>query len=240
MNDLINEFLFDSSKVYIIGGGSGDKKHLTVEAHSILSQADIVLHDMYMDNLKVSYPKIEWIHSGKQSGFHSKKQSEINEMIIDYFKKGKKTVRLKAGDINFYARTSEEINFLKSNGIDFHLIPGISSPQLLGIALKESLTHREKSRSLSYWSGYWDKEIDSNEIPSTGGHIIFMGHSKIHEWVQKLLNKGKDPNTVLIAASHLGREKQKILKTTLAKANEELAIANLENPVLIAIGLNHI
>ena len=40
-------------------------------------------------------------------------QSEINEWLLKYSKKKKKVLRLKGGDVSFFSRVSQEINFLK-------------------------------------------------------------------------------------------------------------------------------
>ncbi len=231
---------FEDNTVYLVGGGSGDLKYLTLEADSILAQADVILYDMYMDSLKEKYLQAEWIHVGKSKGFHVKKQSEINQMLVEMAKSKKRVVRLKAGDPAFFARSSEEITFLKSNGINVQVIPGISSPQLLSKLLCESLTHRQKTRTISFWSGYWDKEISEVEIPSSEAHIIFMGLAEVHNIIDKFLKLGKPLNTSFIAASNLGRANQKILYTSLQNAKVDLQKANLENPTLIAIGLDHI
>ncbi|MCB1141533.1 MAG: hypothetical protein H7A24_10040 [Leptospiraceae bacterium] len=231
---------FKENTVYLIGGGSGDPSYLTLEAHSILSQAEVVLHDMYLEALEVFYPNSEWIHVGKKKGIHSKKQSEINDLLVNYAKSGKKTVRLKAGDLSFFARSSEELNALRENNISSELIPGISSPQLLAKKLNESLTHRESARSISYWSGYWDKEISPVDIPNTEAHIIFMGHSRIFDIIDKFLQAGKPPETSFIIGSNLGRETNEVIVTNLREAKSVLTKNNFINPLLIAIGLNHI
>jgi uroporphyrinogen III methyltransferase/synthase len=231
---------FEENTVYLIGGGSGNLKDLTLEADSLLSQAEVILHDMYMDSLQERYSQAKWIHVGKSKGFHVKKQSEINQMLVEMAKSTKRVVRLKAGDPAFFARSSEEISCLKSNGINVQIIPGISSAQLLSKFLCESLTHRQKTRTIAFWSGYWDKEISEVEIPSSDAHIIFMGLAQVHNIIDKFLNLGKPLNTSFIAASNLGRSNQKILYSTLQNAKQDLQKANLENPTLLAIGFEHI
>ncbi|HMV45103.1 MAG TPA: SAM-dependent methyltransferase, partial [Leptospiraceae bacterium] len=220
--------------------GSGDIRHLTIEAHSILSQADLILYDMYLEALNPYYPQAVWESVGKKKGFHVKKQSEINELLLAEVKTGKKVVRLKAGDVSFFARSSEEIQILKENGFACKLIMGISSPQLLSQALGESLTHRELTRSISYSSGYWDKTIQKVNLPDTDAHVIFMGLGELEKTVSNLLQSGKSEETSFIAASNLGRQNQKIVKATLGSAVQAVKDANLQSPTLIAIGLNHI
>jgi len=231
---------FNKGTVYLIGGGSGSRKYLTLEADSILSQADVVLHDMFMDSLKEYYPQAEWIHTGKQKGVHTKKQTEINELLVRYAKEGRKTVRLKAGDVSIFARTSEEIEILRANHFAVKLVMGISSPQLLSGELTTSLTHRDRTRSVSYWSGYWDKNIQSVEIPRSDAHLIFMGLGELENIVNRFLALGKSELTPLIAASNLGRPNQKIVKTNLRDAAQDIKNAELENPTLLAVGLEHI
>lgn len=233
-------FEFEKETIYIIGGGSGDPRYLTLEADSLLSQAETIVHDMYLDALQERYPKAEWIHVGKQKGYHVKKQSEINELLVELSKTKKKIVRLKAGDPLYFARSSEEIEILKKNNIKICIVPGISSPQILGAKLGESLTRRDKTRSISFWSGYWDKHIDPVGIPNTEAHIIFMGLSEINSIIDKMLKLGKSPTTKLVAASNLGRSNEKILITTLENSKLEIPNAGLESPTLFAIGLNHL
>lgn len=231
---------FEDNTVYLVGAGSGDIKYLTLEAHHILSQAEIILYDSNLDGLKEYYPQAIWKAVGKRKGFHEKKQSEINELLLKCSLVDMKVVRLKGGDVSFFARSSEEISILKKHGIHVKLVMGISSPQLLAEALGESLTHRDLTRSISFYSGYWDKTIPRVSLPNTDAHIIFMGLGEIEAIVTLLLDSGKSPETSFIAASNLGRPNQRIIKTTLSKAIEEVRNSNLESPTLLAIGLNHI
>lgn len=233
-------FPFEDNTVYLVGAGSGDIKHLTLEAHSILSQADIILYDTKLDTLKQYYPQAIWEAVGKKRGFHEKKQSEINELLLKYASINKKVVRLKGGDVSFFARSSEEINILQKHRILVKFVMGISSPQLLAEALGESLTHRDLTRSISFYSGYWDKTIPRVSLPNTDAHIIFMGLGEIESIVNLLLVSGKSAETSFIAASNLGRANQQIVRTNLGSAVEEVKKANLQSPTLIAIGLNHV
>lgn len=231
---------FEANTVYLVGAGSGDPKYLTLEAYSILSQAEIILYDTNLKSLCDIYPQAISETVGKRKGFHEKKQNEINELLVDYAKQGKRVVRLKGGDVSFFARASEEIQVLQEFGFKVKLIMGISSPQLLAEALGDSLTHRDLTRSISFYSGYWDRTIPRVELPNTDAHIIFMGLGDVEEIVALLLNSGKSKDTSFIAASNLGRPNQRIIKTSLGDAIEKVRIANLESPTLLAIGLNHV
>lgn len=230
---------FQENTVYLIGGGPGDIGHLTMDAVSILSQSEVILHDMFLDSLQSCFPKAEWVHVGKQKGHHIKKQSEINEMLFHYVSSGKKTVRLKAGDASFFARSSEEIEYLSERKVKTLIIPGISSPQLLCEELNNSLTHRTLTRNLSFWSGYWDKEISENEIPLTDGHIIFMGSGQLQKIAEKLHSKGIPLNENIIIASNLGRNEKKIFYITVEDAIRG-NIPEIPSPALIAAGFRHI
>ncbi len=231
---------FEENTVYLVGGGSGNIKHLTLESYSILSQAEIILHDKFMDEMQSYFPNANWINVGKSKGAHIKKQSEINALLMQYALEKKKVVRLKAGDPCIFARSSEEIATLKQIGVTVKIISGISSPQLLVSELGESMTHRLFTRSISFWSGYWDTNLKPCEIQNTDAHFIFMGMGEILYIVDKMLEHGREPQTSLIAASNLGRNNQKIIFTTLEKAKEDLTSFPLESPTLFAIGLNHL
>ena len=68
-----------------------------------------------------------FIYAGKRAGDHHLPQDEINRTLICYAKQGFDVVRLKGGDPFIFGRGGEEAIALKEEGIEFTIIPGVSS-----------------------------------------------------------------------------------------------------------------
>ncbi|MGH7978859.1 MAG: uroporphyrinogen-III C-methyltransferase, partial [Limisphaerales bacterium] len=128
--------------VYLVGAGPGDAGLLTLRGAELLRQADVVIHDLLVNPalLRLARPQAELISRRKRSELP---QQEINSLMIEKARQGKAVVRLKGGDPYVFGRGAEEAIALASAGIDFEVVPGVSSivaaPNYAGIPL----THRE-------------------------------------------------------------------------------------------------
>ncbi len=145
-------------KVYLIGAGPGDIGLLTVKGMRCLQKAETVVYDFHLNAQILNYidHDAEFIYAGKRGGHHEMTQDQINEALISEAKAGKLVCRLKGGDPFVFGRGGEEAEALVAEGIDFEVIPGISSsiaaPAYAGIPL----THRKYSSSFSVITGNED------------------------------------------------------------------------------------
>ena len=116
-------------KVYIVGAGPGDPELITVKALKRIKYANVVVYDRLINEDLLSYCKkdCEKIFVGKESGYHPIKQECIIEILINKSKLGLNVVRLKGGNPFVFGRGSEEAVALKNAGIEFEIIPGITS-----------------------------------------------------------------------------------------------------------------
>src|SRR4030066_1104275 len=116
-------------KVYLGGAGPGDPKLLTLRAAELLSKADIVIDDRLVGKsiLKIAPKTTRKIYVGKRSGKHEVPQDKINQLLISYASEGKIIVRLKGGDPFLFGRGGEEAEALAEQGIDFEVVPGVTS-----------------------------------------------------------------------------------------------------------------
>ncbi len=118
-----------TGKVFIVGAGPGDPGLITLNALEKLKQADVVVYDRLINNELLSFcsEDCERVFVGKESGYHVIKQDKITEILIKKSKAGLNVVRLKGGDPFVFGRGSEEALDLKKAGIEFEIIPGITS-----------------------------------------------------------------------------------------------------------------
>src|ERR1700722_3797098 len=116
-------------KVYLVGAGPGDPELLTVKAHKLLLQADVVLHDDLVSApiLSLAGPQAEIVNVGKRCGAKKITQDEINARMIQAARSGHDVVRLKSGDPGIFGRLAEEMDALDAAGISYEIVPGITA-----------------------------------------------------------------------------------------------------------------
>src|SRR5260221_2554919 len=120
---------FPPGEVWLAGAGPGDPRLLTVLALHAVSMADDIVHDALVDArvLKLARADAELIAAGKRGGRPSPKQRDINEVLIERARSGRRALRLKGGDPFVFGRGWDEASALTNAGIRFRIIPGITS-----------------------------------------------------------------------------------------------------------------
>ena len=202
-------------KVFLVGAGPGDPDLLTLKAARILRAADIVLHDdLVSAEILALIPRTATVISvGKRCGTARVTQEEVNAMMVAYAVSGRDVVRLKSGDPMLFGRAGEEIDALRSTGIDFEVIPGISAAFAAAAALEVSLTDRRKASSVTFRSGH--RAIGGGKEEAT--EVIYMPGPDYTAIVNELLGRGLSPETPCAIVSAASQEQQSILRTTLSQ-----------------------
>lgn len=229
------------SKVYLVGCGTGDVELLTLKAYRIIQNVDVVFIDHLISQEIIDSipPSTEQVFVGKEKGFHSMKQEEINALLIEYANQGLTIARLKSGDPYIFGRGAEEAISLAQEGIRVEVIPGISSalaaPLLSGIAP----TARGYATNLSIVSAHLAGNLVNLEwIPllKYENHtvVILMGVSRAKEIKEAAKKSGVDLNKDVAIISNASREKQSVVVGKL-HALEELC-QNAQRPALIVMG----
>ncbi len=227
-------------RVYIVGAGPGKADLLTLKALKVIKEADVILYDELIGEIKeiIRDCKAELIDVGKRWGRHKKKQDEINDLIVKLAKEGKKVVRLKGGDPFIFGRGGEEIEFLAENGIEFEIIPGISSaiaaPAYVGIPI----THRKYDPAVIFITGKQEKErLNWEALAKLNATIvILMGVSNLRENVEKLLAYGKNPETPVAIVERGTLPEQRVIVGKLSNIVEIAEEENVKAPSVIVIG----
>ena len=229
------------SKVYLVGCGTGDVELLTVKAYNIIQNVDVVFidHLIAQEIIDIIPKETIRVFVGKQKGFHSVKQEEINKLLLEYAAQGFSIARLKSGDPYIFGRGSEEAIAMVENGIHVEVIPGISSaiagPLLSGIAP----TARGYATNLSIVSAHLaGNRVNLEWIPllKFANHtvVVLMGVSRAKEIKKCAQNIGVDMDKDVAIISNASRKDQSVRIGKLEEL-EELC-RDAQRPALIVFG----
>src|SRR5436190_6886826 len=204
--------------VYLVGAGPGDPGLLTRRAADLIARADLVAIDALVSPDIAALITCERVYVGKRSSAHTLPQDQINQLLIDEARKGKRVVRLKGGDPFVFGRGGEEAEELVAAGVAFEIVPGISSsiagPAYAGIPV----THRAHATSVTLVTGHESAEstgIQSGALAQLEGTIVFMmGLANLPLIARKLQEHGVPGARRVAVVSHATRPEQRTVAGT--------------------------
>ncbi len=231
-------------KVYIVGAGPGDIGLLTIKGMKCLRKSEVVVYDFHLNAQILNYidHNAEFIYAGKRGGHHAMTQDEINQVLIEKAKQGKIVCRLKGGDPFIFGRGGEEAEVLANEGIDFEIIPGVSSSVAVPAYAGIPLTHRKYSSSFSVITGNEDMTKPDSSInwsilanyPDT--LVFLMGVKNIATIASKLIEHGKSPDTPTAVIRWGTRAEQNTIVGNLKDISELVKENKILPPAVMVIG----
>lgn len=240
----MNDFSSAKGIVYLVGAGPGDPGLLTVRGRQCLELAHVVVYDNLANPELLNWvpADCERIFAGKMADQHTKSQDEINAILLDRARQGKTVVRLKGGDPFVFGRGGEEARYLAEHGIEWQVVPGITSaiaaPAYAGIPV----THRGLAGDLHIVTGHESDDPDGATVnwPALAqceGTIVFlMGVKNLEYIVGELMDNGRPPDTP-IALVHWGTmPEQETLISTLDRVVDDSRAAHVKPPVVGIVG----
>ena len=228
-------------KVYLTGAGPGDIELLTLKAARVIGEADVIIYDRLANPkiLEMAKDGCKFIYVGKEDGKHILPQDQINETIYQMALEHDVVVRLKGGDPFVFGRGGEEGAYLRERGIEFEVIPGITSaisvPAYAGIPV----THRGISVGFRVITGHEAPDKPKSQIPwenfKTDDTIVFlMGLHNLKEIAAKLIEVGKPKDFPVAVISKGTTPDQQVVVGTLEDIYEKAK--DLPTPALIVVG----
>src|SRR5919107_2391329 len=184
----------------------------------------------------------EKTYVGRMVGDPTSHQDRTNDLMVKYAKKGKDVLRLKGGDPFIFGRGAEEAEYLIKHGVEFEIVPGITSsiasPAYAGIPL----THRQYSSSVAIVTGHedakkeklvvrWDKLVDAVDTI-----VILMGIAELDQISHSLIKAGMKENIKVAIVASGTTDKQRIVKGTLGTIAKLTEKADIRPPAVIVIG----
>lgn len=231
-------------KVYLVGAGPGDVGLLTLKGKEAIEKADCVIFDYLAapNLLDLTKKGAEHIYVGKRDGHHTVPQSEINHLLIQKATEGKVVVRLKGGDPFIFGRGGEELEMLFDGGIDFEVIPGVTSAIAVPAYAGIPLTHRDHNSTVAFITGHEDpaketSNIDWKAISKGIGTLVFLMPIKNLSSIScQLISHGRDPATPCAVIRKGTTPHQEVVSARLDEIAELIAQKGIRPPAVFVVG----
>jgi uroporphyrin-III C-methyltransferase len=235
----------NSAKVTLVGAGPGDPELLTLKAVKAIRAATVLLVDDLVNPeiVAMASPGVRVIHVGKRGGCRSTPQAFIERLMVIAAREGENVVRLKGGDPFIFGRGGEEVEHLRSAGVEVQVVNGITSGLAAVTSLGVPLTHREHAHGVVFVTGHahhGSHGTDWRALAATARDarltlVIYMGVSGAARIQEELLTAlpASTPVAVVQRAS-LPDQRQAV--TTLGELGATIAREQLASPSVIVVG----
>jgi uroporphyrinogen III methyltransferase / synthase len=237
--------------VYLVGAGPGDPGLLTLRAVELIRSADVVLHDRLIpqEALECARAGAELVYVGKQGGGPQMPQEEIDSLLVEHGRAGRRVVRLKGGDPLVFGRGGEEALVLREAGVEFEIVPGVTAgvaaPAYAGIPV----THRELASAVAFVTGHErvaggdeagdqpESALDWAALARFPGTLVFyMGVRALGRIAERLRAEGRPAGEPVAVIERGTLPGQRTLLATLADVAERAAAEGISAPAVTLVG----
>jgi len=233
-----------AGRVYLVGAGPGDPGLLTLKGKRCLEQADVIISD-YLANprlLDFARPDAERISVGKHGGGARVEQDVINALIVERARQGKVVVRLKGGDPFLFGRGAEEADAAQAAGLEFEVVPGVTSATAVPAYAGIPLTHREVASTVIVTTGYEypnkaEPVVRWGELARSGSTLVVLMTQRQLRFNMTQLVAGGLPAQTPVALIEWGtRADQRTVTGTAEHIADVAEAAGIKPPTLAVIG----
>jgi precorrin-4/cobalt-precorrin-4 C11-methyltransferase len=228
----------EKGKVFFVGAGPGDPELITLRGKRLLEDADVIVYVGSLLNpeiLKFSKQGAKLYDSAAMS------LEEVIKIMVDAAEKGEKVVRLHDGDPSLYGAIKEQMDLLAKEGIEYELVPGVSSLQAAAATLKLELTLPGVSQTVIITRpGGRTSVMEAEDLIELARHkvtmAIFLGIHAIDNVVEKLRLGGYPENTPVAVVYKASWREEKIVEGVLNDISKKVREAGIKSMALILVG----
>jgi uroporphyrinogen III methyltransferase/synthase len=233
-----------NGSVYLVGAGPGDPGLVTKRALDLVAGADVVVYDRLVPQglLDHAQPNSELVYVGKQPNAPSTDQAEINRLLVEQARRGKRVVRLKGGDPFVFGRGGEEAEALAEAGIRFEIVPGvtagIAAPAYAGIPV----THRDAASAVAFVTGHEDPAKDASGLDwralaaFPGTLVFYMGVRNLGLLAERLIEQGRSPDEPAAVVERGSLPAQRTVSAALSAIAELAGAEGIRPPAVTVVG----
>lgn len=231
--------------VALVGGGPGDPDLITVRGRRLVAAADVIVVDRLAPRelLSTVPDDVEIVDCGKSAHRHNLTQDEINAVLVDRARAGKRVVRLKGGDPFIFGRGGEELLACVAAGVPVTVVPGLSSVLAAPVAATIPLTHRGVAADFTVISGHLDPgrgpddELDWATLASGPQTLVLlMGMERLESICSQLVAHGRDAATPAAVVHRATLPGQRTVRAPLGELAGAARTAGVGAPAVVIIG----
>ncbi len=228
--------------VHLVGAGPGAADLLTLRAHRLLGEADVIVHDRLVGDgvLDLARRDARRIFVGKQRARHCMAQGEINALLVGLARAGDKVVRLKGGDPFVFGRGGEEFEACATAGVRCEIVPGVTAALACAAQAGIALTHREAARTVTLATGHTKEgrlDLDFPALARVGGTLaVYMGIVSLPALCAGLRAAGMAADTPTALVERGGTADARVLRCDLGELAVRGAAWSGGAPTMVLIG----
>jgi uroporphyrin-III C-methyltransferase len=229
--------------VSLVGAGPGAADLLTLRALKAIRAAEALLYDALVGEeiLALAPAGCLRLQVGKRAGRASMSQQTINRLMLRLARRGLRVVRLKGGDPSIFGRSGEEAEFLRRQGVEVDVVPGVTAASAAAAQFGFPLTHRGEARRLvlatvrtqdgELTEGGWSALADPEATVA-----LYMGREGAGQAAARMIAEGRSPSTPAVAIENASHPEARIVHARLDALGEAVDAAGFTGPVLLVIG----
>lgn len=224
-------------KVYFIGAGPGDPDLITVKGKKIVEKADIIIYAGSLVNKDIiaCHKKDAKIYNSASMNL-----DEVIEVSLEGVKNNKLVARVHTGDPSIYGAIREQMDILDVHGVEYEVIPGVSSFVASAAAIKKEFTLPDVSQTVICTRLEGRTPVpEAESLDSLASHkasmAIFLSVQMIENVVEKLL-KHYEKETPVAVIQRATWPDQKIVRGTLENIAEKVKEENITKTAQILVG----
>ena len=241
--------------VALVGAGPGDPGLITVRGKQLLEAADVVVYDaLSSPRLLRHAPTAEHIYVGKLAARHSMTQEQINALLVEQGQAGRRVVRLKGADPFVFGRGGEECEALRTVGVPYVVVPGITAAVGAAAYAGIPITHRDFNSGFTLLTGhekeeaYRDDEAKARDKAAGSSDVdwaaiaklpcvaFYMGVKALPRITARLLEHGMSPDTPAATIQWGTTPRQRTVTATVATIVDAVKTAAIGAPAITIIG----
>lgn len=229
--------------VSFVGAGPGEAELVTLKAVRRLREAAVIVHDRLIPRELLDHARddAEVIDAGKAPGRHGLAQPEINWLLVDRARRRGRVVRLKGGDPGVFARLAEEIQAVRSAGINFEIVPGVSAAMAAAARAGISLTERASASTVVFATGSDHHgalpALDWEMLARTEGTLVFyMAVGALEAITSTLTALGRDAREPALLVERCGFTDEQMVAGRLGDIAGRAHAAGVQAPALLLVG----
>ncbi|HEY7671817.1 MAG TPA: siroheme synthase CysG [Gammaproteobacteria bacterium] len=227
-------------EAYLVGAGPGSPDLITLRGRQLLAQAEVVLYDRLVNPAILEFARrdADLICVGKQARRPSITQTQLNRLLVQLVKSGKRVCRLKGGDPMVFGRVGEELEALTRAGLPFQIVPGVSAVEGCAAFAGIPLTLRGVAEAVLITTGHTQDHSSPDLAAYRPGQTLalYMGVAHFGAIADELIANGHDPATPVAIIENGTLDQQRVIRAALVDLARLSAEHGVKSPALLLVG----